>query len=122
MSEDKGKGGVKHDQDKAMLALIPPLAEEQMALAFTEGYHKYGMYNWREGSSLGVVRLLSAARRHINKTLRGEDLDPEMKRVKVHHLGAALACLAMAYETIVLKPELDDRYIINAKSRDSSSS
>ena len=104
MGENIWMSGNKNDQEKPMMALIPPYAEEEMAKAFTYGAQKYGTHNWLGGIS--VTRLLSASRRHINAVLKGEDIDEESGN---HHLGHALASIAMAYETLKMRPDLDDR-------------
>ncbi len=96
--------GKKNDADKPLMALIPPIAEEELAKAFTYGAKKYGQWNWADG--IALTRLMSAARRHMNAFMNGEDLDPESGN---HHLGHAMASLAMALEIHVRKPEYDDR-------------
>ena len=97
-------GGTKFDSEKPRLALIPPNAELAMGQAFTHGANKYGTWNWMGG--IEVVRNISAARRHLNAFMRREDLDPESG---YSHLGHAMAAIAMAYETSLIRPDLDDR-------------
>lgn len=97
--------GIKHDQDKAPLALIPPEAEEEEAKVWAFGAKKYGLHNFREG--LQYLRILSALRRHTNALIRGEDRDPE---TGLHHAAHIRCCAAML---IVFKDrkDLDDRYV-----------
>lgn len=96
--------GKKADSEKPTMAIIPQIAKEEMAKAFTYGAKKYGAYNWCNG--IAVTRLLSAAERHISAFLKGEDVDSESGNL---HLGHALASIAMALETAKFKPEFDDR-------------
>ncbi len=110
MSEhDNGTGkievGIKHDQDKPDLTLIPKEALWEMGLALTYGGKKYGRYNYRAG--LHITRQLAAAMRHLSQFIDGENLDSESGH---SHLGHALASIAMATYTLQNKPEFDDRY------------
>lgn len=98
--------GTKHDAGKPALALIPPHAEWEVAKAFTYGRNEYGQYNYLEG--LDVVRTLSAVKRHINKFLRGQNIDTDSG---AHHLGCACAGLMMIMENLVVNGDkVDDRF------------
>lgn len=102
------ENGKKNDQKKPWLGLIVPEAEWEEGKAMTHGMEKYGKYNFTNG--LTVVRLLSAAKRHINQTLRGDDIDPETGDWEVHHLGEARAAIGMAMHMLAHRPDLDDRF------------
>jgi hypothetical protein len=65
--------GLKNDEEKPVLALIPPKALWEIGRAFTFGQKKYGQFNYMGG--LAWTRLLSASMRHILQFIWGEDLD-----------------------------------------------
>lgn len=102
--------GKKNDQRKPPLALNPPHALEEMAKGFGYGAEKYGQYNFLGG--IAVTRTLSAALRHINAFLKGEDNDIESGN---SHLGHALASIAMTVENYkVHGKKVDDRFKYDA--------
>lgn len=90
---------------KPRLSLIPKAALYECAAAMTAGADRYGLHNYRKG--LPVHALLDGALRHIAQFADGEDRDEETKS---HHLGNAMANLAMAIWMHENKPELDDRF------------
>lgn len=98
-------GGVKHDNGKPRISLIPKSAIWGCAAALTFGASKYGTHNFRKG--IEYLRLADAAMRHITQYINGEDNDPESG---LSHLDHAMASLAMLKEMTVSHPELDDRY------------
>ena len=81
-------GGVKHDQGKPPLGMIPAAAMQAEAQVLAFGAEKYGRDNWRKG--ITYTRLADAALRHIFAFLEGEDADPESG---LPHLAHALCCL-----------------------------
>lgn len=97
--------GVKNDELKPQLDLIPYEALVETAKAFMYGAKKYGRWNYKKG--LEYSRLINASLRHINQYKEGENLDIESK---VCHLGHAMASLAMLIDSIKNRPDLDDRY------------
>jgi len=82
--------GVKHDQEKPDLSLLPKEFLEEVARAFMHGEKKYGRYNYLGG--MDWHRLIAASMRHITAFQDGENLDPESG---LNHLGHAGACIAM---------------------------
>lgn len=96
--------GLKYDEGKTPMALVPPIAEEELAKAFGFGAKKYSEWQWTDGIKL--MRIMSACKRHINAWIRGEEVASDSG---VHHLGHAMACLAMIIDTQILHPDLDDR-------------
>ena len=80
--------GIKYDQGKAPLGMIPSVAliEEANVLAF--GAEKYDRDNWRKGMKWS--RLLDAALRHITAYNEGEANDEESG---ISHLAHARCCL-----------------------------
>lgn len=97
--------GIKHDDKKPNLALIPIEAIFALGESLTYGARKYGDDNFREG--LHVRRQLSAALRHLYQALELEDVDAESGCL---HLGNAMASIAMAIYTIKHNPDFDNRY------------
>jgi len=102
MSEE----GLKYDQGKLQLDLIPRAALDQIAKVLGFGKEKYAAHNWRKG--IVYSRLIAAALRHITAYNDGEDLDPESG---LSHVAHALCCLSFLSTFIAEKrTELDDRY------------
>lgn len=95
--------GIKADDGKAPIHLIPAEFITGVAQAFEFGAKKYGADNFRGG--LAHSRILSAAFRHLLAILRGEIVDPESGLLHIYHAGA---CLAMYAYMWIHKPELND--------------
>lgn len=96
--------GVKHDQGKPPLTLIPGDFLLGMAEVFQRGAVKYGRHNFRKG--LLISRTLDAALRHLLAFNEGEDLDPE---TNLNHLFHAACSLAMTVYNLQHHSHLDDR-------------
>lgn len=96
--------GVKHDQEKPPMALIPPEAMELEARVWAFGLRKYSAHNWRGG--LSTLRVCSAILRHTYAIVRGEDTDPESGLPHAAHIRccAGMLCAFLGRE------DLDDRY------------
>ena len=88
--EPKASGGIKHDDGKVDLTLVPLIALESEARALMFGEKKYGRYNYTQGFESS--RLTAAALRHLYAYINGADVDGESGLL---HLGHARACLAM---------------------------
>src|SRR5260221_393357 len=97
--------GVKHDQEKPMLALIPPEALEEEGWVWTSGGQKYGMWNWTNG--LVYTRIISAMLRHTMAIMRGEDIDPESGRLHAAHIRCCAGMLIKFQKDN--RTDLDDR-------------
>jgi hypothetical protein len=91
--------------DKLPLHLWPATATILGSLGLLDGACKYGRSNFR---AIGVRASIyvDAAKRHIDAWMEGEDTDPDSS---VHHLGHALASLAIIVEAIAKKNLTDDR-------------
>lgn len=89
-------GGLKFDQDKPPLDLLPMEALLQVADVLKDGAKKYGRNNWQKG--MRWTRLLGGALRHLFAWGKGEDTDPETGR---SHLAHAACCVLflMSYQT-----------------------
>jgi len=97
--------GVKHDQGKVPLDLIPRSALELEAEVLAFGAKKYDRHNWRAGMDWN--RLIAAAMRHIVAFNSGEDKDSESG---IHHLAHARCCLGFLIEYSEKGLGNDDRY------------
>lgn len=103
--EKDSAGGTKYDNGKPPISLVVSEAIWEEARVMGFGEKKYGTWNWTKG--LSILRLLSAAMRHILQFLMGEDND---KETGIIHLAHARCCLGMAIWTYNHRKDLDDRY------------
>lgn len=87
------------------LTLFPDTATLYGAWAMTEGHQKYGAFNYRPAGVLASV-YVAAARRHLAKWYNREDFDAKSL---VHHLGSALACIAVIIDSLEAGSLKDDR-------------
>ena len=95
----------RHGYKKVDLSLLPDIAVFHGAHAFMDGARKYGPYNWRDNAVLARV-YIAAAKRHLDYWSAGEE---KAKDSKVHHLGHAIACLAILLDAQATGNLLDDR-------------
>lgn len=91
-------------EDKPMLELISPFAEERLGAWLTKGARKYAARNWEKG--IPFQRTTASLKRHINKFQQGDKSEDHL---------AAIMCNAMFlihYEEMirrgVLPAELND--------------
>lgn len=104
-AEASPQGGKKFDQDKPMIALLPPAAVQYEAAVWTFGGKKYGFWNWHKG--LSTIRILSGVLRHIYAYLAGENTDPESGLPHLAHARCGLGMvLQLDHEG---RTDLDDR-------------
>ena len=85
-TEVKKLGGIKYDQDKPRVELLPVEALEEIAKVLTFGAIKYNDNNWREGFQWS--RIYGALLRHLFAFMRGEDYDKESGISHLGHMGA----------------------------------
>ena len=97
-SDDPGKlftpdipEGVKFDQEKPRLDLIPPEVIEELGIVLGYGAKKYAERNWEKG--MAWSRVYAAALRHILKWWEGEEIDPESGLPHISHALCNLAFL-----------------------------
>lgn len=86
-------------------ALVPPVAVLEMARAFEDGARKYGAYNYRE-NPVSLMTYINAAYRHL---MSFQDREEVAEDSGVHHLGHAMACMAIVLDTLSLGMAVDDR-------------
>jgi len=102
--------GIKFDEGKPKMGLVPQKALLEVAKNMTFGASKNGVYNYLEGMPL--MRLMHALYRHTNSLATGEDIDPESG---IHH-AAAIASNAMMILELHLNGLLtDDRPAVYKK-------
>lgn len=89
VDKQETREGVKNDQGKIRMDLIPPDVEEALARILTHGAKKYADRNWEKG--MDWSRVYGAARRHLAKFWKGDDIDPEFGELHIDH---ALCCVA----------------------------
>ena len=87
------------------LALCSPIAKAEWAAAQHAGLCKYGAWNWRIAGVRASV-YLSAAMRHLDAYLSGEETDPVDG---THHLGNVMACAAILLDAKAAGKLVDDR-------------
>ena len=68
--------GMKFDDDKVRLDLIPAKAELELGKVLTFGAKKYAPNSWQNVDN-GIDRYIAAAMRHINAMRQGEVNDAE---------------------------------------------
>jgi len=86
----KTNEGIKHDNEKPDLSLLPREFLDEVAKAMMYGEKKYGRYNYTGG--MAWHRIIAACLRHVTAFASGEDTDRESG---VSHLGHAGACVLM---------------------------
>lgn len=91
--------------NKSPLSTLPTGPMYEAALAMLEGARKYGRHNYRVmGVNASVY--YDAAMGHLTAWWEGEDIDPASG---IHHLGKAMASLAVIRDGIMMENWIDDR-------------
>lgn len=104
--------GLKNDQEKPRMELVPAGATLEIAKVLTFGAKKYAPHNWRKGFEYS--RLIGALERHIAAFKEGEDLDPESGLPHMAHAGC---CVMFLIEHQLKGYGTDDRYKSDTKSK-----
>ena len=88
-------GGKRYSAGKNRMDLMPPEWEWELCRVLTKGAAKYAERNWEKGMEWSAV--IGPLKRHLNKFLRGEQLDDE---IKCHHLALVAwnALALMSYD------------------------
>jgi len=84
-------GGIKHDNGKSSMSLLPNDALVEISRVLDAGKNKYSAWNWAEGFEWS--RLLDATYRHLGAWKEGEDLDPETGLSHAAHAACNLMFL-----------------------------
>ena len=109
--------GIKNDQEKPPLSLLPVQAVEAVGRGLAFGAKKYGKHNWRGG--MDHTRLSSAALRHIFAYIDGENLDTETNE---EHIAHAICGLLFLLESRIKGYGRDDRHCAGTTSLDENRS
>ncbi len=106
MSDNKG---LKYDNAKPDMSLIPAAAALEEAAVWTYGKQKYDAFNWHKG--LKYNRILSSIERHLTLLKAGQDYDYENG---LHNAAAIRCCCAMLIQfTLEERSDLDDRLALS---------
>lgn len=100
------KETIKFDHDKPDFTLIPQEALLEIAIVFSKGAQKYGVFNYSHGTN--YRRYIAAAMRHLNQWLRGEDID----EIGTNHLANAAASIMMILDSQKTNKGVDDRNVV----------
>jgi hypothetical protein len=95
ISHYKSDKGIKHDQDKLPLHLLPVDALEAITEILQFGAVKYSPRNWEKG--MDWSRVYRATLSHLFKWWRGEATDEETGKSHLWHAGCCILFL-IAYE------------------------
>lgn len=101
MSIDKG---LRFNEGKTRVDLLPEFATRQMAEVFTFGATKYAERNWERGMKWSKV--IASLKRHTMAVERGEDYDKETGLLHAAHIMANASFLTEYYK---IYPQGDDR-------------
>lgn len=91
---------------KPPLNLNPAAALLHMSMAMGNGAVKYGAYNWRGKKVKGSI-YIAAAERHMKAWY--DSREEVASDSGVHHLGHAMACLAIILDAQATGNLVDDR-------------
>lgn len=106
--------GIKHDQNKVRMDLLPWDAITEIAKIFTFGAKKYADRNWEKGFTWS--RVYAALIRHLTLWFQGQDNDPETGKSHLSHAGCCLLfLLTFKLRNIGIddRPKLSDEQINN---------
>lgn len=92
-------------QKKVSISKLPAVAIVHGAHAMEYGASKYEAYNWRENAVVASI-YIDAAQRHLLTWFEGQET---AKDSGVHHLGHALACMAILLDAQETGNLIDDR-------------
>jgi Domain of unknown function (DUF5664) len=101
-------GARKYDEGKLEHHLLPVRAVNEVVRVLMHGKEKYSEDNWREGG-FTYTRLWDAAKRHMDDSLEGDDIDPDTATWGCHHLAEAVCNLLFIIELQMDGMLVDDR-------------
>ena len=96
--------GLRYNDGKPCMSLLPPLALEEVAKVLTYGKQKYAAWNWLKG--LDHMSIVDSMERHLSAWKKGEDIDSESGLLHASHMATNAV---MLIEMILLRPDLNDR-------------
>ena len=89
--QTKNEGALRYDYLKLRWDLVPFDMLEKVVEVFTYGAEKYHDENWRAGMSW--KRMYASMFRHLTKSIRGEDLDPDSQCFHLAQVAWGCLCL-----------------------------
>lgn len=92
---------------------LPAVASLHGAHAMMDGAIKYGPYNWRDKAVIASI-YVDACKRHVEAWFEGQECATDSG---VHHLGHAIACLAILLDCQETGNLIDDRPV-NDRNRE----
>lgn len=90
---------------KVSFTKLPDVAVIHGSHAMMNGADRYGSYNWRTKKVIASI-YIDAARRHLASWFAGQEAAEDSG---VHHLGHAIACLAILLDAQATGNLVDDR-------------
>lgn len=111
-TDDLSKAGVKFDDGKVRMDLLPPEAVYAVADILTIGAKKYAARNWEMG--MDWSRPFAGCMRHLWAWWRGENTDPDTGRSHLWHAACNIFFL-IAYEA--RKVGKDDRNVVQVGTK-----
>lgn len=128
MGQNSVKTGIKDDNGKVRMDLLPPDCLKEVARILTDGANHYGAYNWLGANSDGTEypsdgetalkysRVYAALLRHAYSWFSGETIDKESGRFAMAHV----ICNALFLLTFDMRnfSKNDDRPKINHENKD----
>lgn len=96
--------GLRFNEGKEPVELVPPSAILAMAKVLHEGAKKYQLRNWEKGMNHSIC--YASAMRHLLKYWSGENNDSESGLPHLWHVMTNIAFLIEYQKTC---PDLDDR-------------
>lgn len=88
---DLTKEGMKFDNGKPILALVPATLEQAVGEILTMGAAKYAPNNWKKG--IKYTRIVSSLKRHLNEFYQGNLIDSESGKPHLWHAACNMAFL-----------------------------
>lgn len=106
MSKPDGKG-LRYNEGKNQLDLVPAYAYKQLGRVFTKGAEKYARDNWRKGMSWRTV--MGSLERHYMEFKEGKDFDEE---TGLPHIAQVAWNALVLTEYMKIYPHGDDRAVL----------
>lgn len=97
-------GGLRYNEGKLPMHLVPPSMITAMAEVMQAGAEKYEERNWEKGMKWSIV--YGCLMRHLMQWWQGADID---ETDGINHIKKVLGNAAMLVEYLETHPDLDDR-------------
>lgn len=97
---------------KPSMTKLPAIAVAHGNHAMMNGAEKYGSYNWRAKKVIASI-YVDAAKRHLDAWFEGEEVADDSG---VHHLGHAIASIAILLDAQTTGNLIDDRPVVGSSA------